>query len=412
MSKDAEEYCRRAQRLRAERRFEAAAREYEQALALPLEKRERGAVLGRLSRLVEQVYGPSQRALGLAQEAASLLEGAGGREEEWQAIAQGVAAKCLSYRNAAAGAELAERALQSLRSLEGPRSDPQLYAMTAEMLLLLEDPEGTLHWGEQYLAREGEETARAAFAPVLARAYRLAGELEAAERALTEALFRMDLCKHAAAALYYEQGLLYRTAGRLREARVALERAVAAAEYEDPARAAELWIALGELCYEEGCFAEAAEPFQRALALVPEDVSWRRYGLIWLGRCRVELGGCEQARECFAEVLASPEASEDEQLEAQRGALYAAAQQCYQSGDWRAAAKSYRQILEQCPQDDEFRRTMLLWLADCRLRLEDQAGARACYEEILASTNASEDEKRRALGDLAGLPAAGRQWVH
>jgi tetratricopeptide (TPR) repeat protein len=407
LNKDAEEYCRRAQRLRAERRFEAAARAYEEALALPLEKQERGAVMARLSRLVEQVYGPSPRALGLAQEAVSLLE-----EQDWQAIAQGVAAKCLSFRNAVDGAKLAERALDGLRKLEGRRSDPQLYAMAAEMHLLLEDPEGTLQWGERYLAREGEEASRAAFASVMARAYRLVGEFEAAERTLTEALFRMDLCKHVGAALYYEQGLLYRTAGRLREARVALERAVAAAEYEDPALSAELWIALGELCYEEGSFAEAGEQFERALALVPEDVAWRRYGLIWLGRCRVELGNCEQARECFAEVLASPEASDNEQLEAQRGALYAAAQQSYQAGDWRAAAKAYRQILEQCAQDDEFRRTMLLWLADCCARLEDQAGARACYEEILASAGASEEEKRRALGDLAGLPAAGRQWVH
>lgn len=411
-SQDVEEYCRLAKLLCAQRRFEAATRTYEQALERPLGKRERGRVLTLLSRLRQRVYGGSERALGLAQEAVSALEGAPEAPDVWamRGISQGVAALCVAFRNAAAGAERARRALADLKFAADKDLNPEVHGVGAEMYLLVEEPERAAAWGERYLLCERDEAARVAFAGALARAYRLAGRLEEAERILTEALFRLDLCKHAAAALYHEQGLLYRTAGRAREARVALERAVGAAEYEDEARSAELWVSLGELCYDEGSFAEAAEQFDRALALVPEDVGWRRYGLIWLGRCRVELGACEQARECFAEVLASPEASQEEQAEAQRGALYAEAQQFYQAGDFRTAAKAYRRILEQNPTDDEFRRTMLLWLADCCARLEDQAGARACYEEILASANASEAEKQRALGDLAGLPS-GKQWV-
>jgi tetratricopeptide (TPR) repeat protein len=282
--------------------------------------------------------------------------------------------------------------------------------MAAQMYLALDDPEGAIVWGERYLACESEEAACVEFASVLARAYRLIGRIEDAERTLTQALFQIESAKHAAASIYHEQALVYRAAGRIREARVALERAVGAEEFEDEARAAELWITLGELCYDEGNFSEAALQFEQALARIPEDIAWRRYALVWLGRCRVELEAYAEARECFAEVLASPEASPQDQQEAQRGALYAEAQQSYRAGDYRAAAKTYRKILELNPADDEFRRTMLLWLADCCARADEIAEARTCYEMILASPNAAAAEKERALEDLAALPAA-RGWV-
>jgi tetratricopeptide (TPR) repeat protein len=413
-SQEVEGFCRQAKVWCEERRFDAAARLYEQTLGLPLAKRDRGRVLALLSRLLQRVYGGSERALGMAQEAVSLLENAGETPEVWalRGISQGVAALSVAFRNGPAATVRARQALADLERAADRAVDPEVYGMGAEMCLLLEEPQSALPWGERYVAVERDEGARAAFAGTMARAYRMAGRLEEADRTLTEALFRLDLCKYAAATLYHEQGQLYRVAGRPREARVALERAVGAAAYEDQARTAELRVSLGELCYDEGNFVEAAEQFERALALVPEDLGWRRYGLIWLGRCRVEVGACEQARECFAEVLASPEASEEEQMEAQRGALYAEAQQFYQAGDFRTAAKAYHRILEQNPADDEFRRTMLLWLADCCVRLDDPVGARACYEEILASSQAVEGEKQRALADLARLPPAGRTWVH
>ncbi len=412
-SQEVGEFCRQAKVLCEERRFDAAVRLYEQTLGLPLAKRDRGRVLALLSRLLERVYGGSERALGMAQEAVSLLANAGETPEVWalRGISQGVAALSVAFRNGPAAMARARQALADLERAAEQAVNPEVYGMGAEMYLLLEEPEPALTWGQRYVAVERDEGARAAFAGTMVRAYRMAGRPDEADRTLTEALFRLDLCKYAAATLYHEQGQLYRAAGRWREARVALERAVGAAAYEDQGRTAELWVSLGELCYDEGNFAEAAEQFERALALLPEDVGWRRYGLIWLGRCRVEVGACEQARECFAEVLASPEASEEEQMEAQRGALYAEAQQFYQAGDFRTATKAYRRILEQHPADDEFRRTMLLWLADCCARLDDPAGARACYEEILGSSQAAEGEKQRALADLARLPPAGRTWV-
>jgi tetratricopeptide (TPR) repeat protein len=413
-SQEVGEFCRQAKVLCEERRFDAAARLYEKTLELALVGRDRGRVLALLSRLLQRVYGGSERALRMAQEAVSLLEKAGETPEVWalRGISRGVAALSVAFRNGPAAAVRARQALADLEPAADRGVDPEVHGMGAEMFLLLEEPEPALAWAERYVVHEKDAGARVAFAGTMARAYRMAGRLEEADRTLTGALFRLDLCKYAAAALYHEQGQLYRTAGRLREARVALERAVGAAAFEDQARTAELWVSLGELCYDEGNFVEGAEQFERALTLVPEDVGWRRYGLIWLGRCRVEVGACEQARECFAEVLASPEASEDEQMEAQRGALYAEAQQFYQAGHFRTATKAYRRILEQNPADDEFRRTMLLWLADCCARLEDAAGARGCYEEILSSSQAAEGEKQRALADLARLPPVGRTWVH
>jgi tetratricopeptide (TPR) repeat protein len=324
-------------------------------------------------------------------------------------MSQAVAASCVAFSNPEGGRERARRALADLvRAVDAGVA--RASAPLAEMHLLLAEPEEAVIWGERYMQGEPDEADRVAFSAPMARAYRLSGQAEEAERTLTEALFRIELCKHAAAGLYHEQGLLYRGAGRHREARVALERALGAVAAEDRPQSVEVRLSLGELCYDEGDFAEAVRQFEEVLNLVPADIAWRRYTLVWLGRSRVELGACEQARECFAEVLASPEATAEEQTEAQRGALYAEAQQRYQAGDFRAAAKAYRKIVDASPEDDDFRRTMLLWLADCCMRTDDPAGARACYEEILASPGATAAEKERALQDLASLPA-GKKWV-
>ncbi len=413
-SQDAAEYCALARELVRQRRFDAAVRTYEQALEAPLPAADRARVLAELSRLVQVVSGRGERPLALAAEALTLLGSGPLPRKEWavRGSAQAVAALCLAFRNPSASVDRACHALADLERAAESAPEPDLLALAGEMHLLLGEPEEALAWGGRYLSLETDACARARFGAVMARAFRLAGRLEEAERALAECLFHLEVCRYAAAALHHEQGLLYRAAGRNREARVALERAVGTAAEGDCALAAEIRISLGELCYDEGAFPDAAQHFEAALALLPDDVVWRRYALIWLGRSRGEMGACEQARECFAEVLASPEASDEEQTEAQRGALCAEAQQHYQTGDFRAAAKTYRRILDQNPADDEFRRTMLLWLADCCARTADAAGARACYEEILASSGAAPAERERALQDLAALPAAGRQWVH
>ena len=403
----AADYCAQAGELQRERRFDAAARTYEQALELPLERLDRARVLARLSLLRLELEGRAGRGAETAHQAVALL--ASGPEEPavWavRGVAWAVVALNLSFYRDALGVDLGQKALTDLERAAGPASGPEALEMAARMCLLLDRPQDAIAWGERYLTLETDPGAQAVFAAAMARALRLAGRLAEAERVLAAGLADRDLAKHAAAALYHEQGLLDRALGREREAGVAWERALGvAATYQDRALLVEAGVCLGDWCYAAGSFAEAAGHVERVLALLPEDTHWRRRALVWLGRCRTELGACGQARECFAEVLASAEASDAEQNDAHRGALCAVARSSSHSGDYRAAAKTYRRILEENPGDDEFRRAMLLWLADCCSRTGEPASARACYVEILSSPRASEAERERARGGLAALP--------
>jgi hypothetical protein len=61
-----------------------------------------------------------------------------------------------------------------------------------------------------------------------------------------------------------------------------------------------------------------------------------------------------------------------------------------------AAREAFGRLVAYKPDDDGDRHRLLLWLGHCHYRLREYAEARDCYEEVLTSAWASEDERATA----------------
>jgi tetratricopeptide (TPR) repeat protein len=112
-----------------------------------------------------------------------------------------------------------------------------------------------------------------------------------------------------------------------------------------------------------------------------------------LGRSYEAVEDHHPARDCYAEVLAAPHATEDDRSLARESLTWSLAKRHYQSGEYREAAAAFEELVSQYSNEDSKYWNAVLWLGSCHQGLEDHRKAKDCFEEVLASSCASEADK-------------------
>jgi tetratricopeptide (TPR) repeat protein len=157
---------------------------------------------------------------------------------------------------------------------------------------------------------------------------------------------------------------------------------------------------LGKIHYGVEEYREAATAFEEVIGYQSDDDRDRYNTLVWLGHCYFAIGDNGKARDCYEKVLASPHASDTDRISAQKGLVRSIAEISYQSGEHREAAEAFEQALNYYGKDDPYRPKILLSLGHCYLITGDPLKSRECYEEVLASSHASEEDKDSARKNL------------
>ncbi len=141
----------------------------------------------------------------------------------------------------------------------------------------------------------------------------------------------------------------------------------------------------GDLLYEHGDFAAAAEAFQGAVELPGEPAGVRLESLLSLGLCLNHQGLHDEASRCDREVIDSPLASAEQVAAARRNLVYAEGVRRFAEADFAAAHACFAKALTLHPGDDDFRSDILMWLGACHGQLGQYAAARDAYQDLVVN---------------------------
>jgi tetratricopeptide (TPR) repeat protein len=181
----------------------------------------------------------------------------------------------------------------------------------------------------------------------------------------------------------------------------------------NPTDAKRVWAekGLGMVYYEQGDYTKAAAAFERAIVHSKQTESEYWNIRLRLGYCYEALSEYHKATNCFEDIIESRDASELDKKSAERARARIGAKLFYENGDYEDAAAGFRKVL-QYPEDVPDRRAALLSLGRCYIAMKEYDRARESYEEVLASDNASEDEKTSARAGLSQLAALPKKSLH
>jgi len=170
----------------------------------------------------------------------------------------------------------------------------------------------------------------------------------------------------------------------------------AARHLETAAGLAEALRLSGDLLYDHGDFAMAAEAFRGAVgtAGVPEAVQLDC--LLGLGLCLDHQGLHDEAQGCHREVIASAGAS-SEQLAARRNLVHADGVRHFAEADFASAHASFAKALTLHLGDDDFRSDILMWLGACHGQLGQYATARDAYQDLVGNRSTHEAVRGQAV---------------
>ena len=180
----------------------------------------------------------------------------------------------------------------------------------------------------------------------------------------------------------------------------------------------ELGWGLAESFYNSGEFSKAASEYEALLPLYTDDDEDRSRVLLWVANCQMSLGAWEQARQCYQAVLASHGATKEQKRLATNGlaaAHWKLAESFWKSGEYSKAASECDALLALLAEDDEHHCRVLLSLGHCRMALGEHNAAKECYQALLASRVATEEQKELAkealLGEGRQLPQFLKKWL-
>lgn len=166
-------------------------------------------------------------------------------------------------------------------------------------------------------------------------------------------------------------------------------------------------IALGDALRREARFTEAEEKLEEALRTI--GVSSRQAPVIYFA-----LGMVQRSTNRFSDAIESFERAAEgwrahgSDPHSTTAVLWQLSELYYDSRDYGKAAEALRKILVYHSEDDEDHRKALVWLGHCHLAIGDVSKAQSCYEELLHSPAASEQEKAMAVEGLQAVP--GTPW--
>lgn len=155
-----------------------------------------------------------------------------------------------------------------------------------------------------------------------------------------------------------------------------------------------------------GRLGEAEEAARSALRLMRAGSAELPGILVTLGFIQRAAGRPTDARESFARALQA--VMQHQFLRHDRGLLgtiYAHLGEIdYDAREYAKAADSFRQALAQRSEDGRDRHRALIWLGDCHLAMGAKAEARSCYQQVVSSPVAADEERQHARDGLAALP--------
>jgi tetratricopeptide (TPR) repeat protein len=330
-SQELDDYRLLAKLLGSKGAHEEAAGLYRRALDLPLTHFWKAVLSLELGLLLYDAMGEEQEARPLAQDAVSLFskEPDSPRVLFGRGSAYALLAHCLWRTENSRAVEAARQALGLLERViaEAPNLGgiENAYRDSAHLQNLLGKPGSAIPLYKKALQHDLDDADRLSCLTFLSHVLRDAGRFGEAEQAIDDAFRYVGADEGGALPrLHFERGLIRRSTNRSAQAKSSFEQAREALQLpprrrEDPYFLTELHWNLGELHYESTDWREAAEEFREVLKHHPEDDPHHRDALLWLGHCYLATQDYGNARDCYEEVLASPDATEAQIGAARKG---------------------------------------------------------------------------------------------
>jgi tetratricopeptide (TPR) repeat protein len=377
---------------------------YQRALVFPLTAFKKAQLLMELGWIYYNT-GQQAKSTPLAQEALSLLSTEPKNAEVLYCLGASQALLALNEfpKDPNASTEASRLALDWLEKSIADDSDfsdkPHAYIDAALMHSMLGNVDKAVAHCEVCLKREINKNQRIPCLILYSQALQQEERFAEAEQAITQAFqygknYKAGLFHR----LYTERGKILRFTNRLAESKGNLEQALAALKsdpyfHSDAEIRGEIYFNLATVCYELGEFQEAISTYSEVLRCHSKDVPGYWTALYWLGRSYEATEDYPKARDCYADVLASPRAAEDDKTLARKELMWVIAKFDYESGRYAEAAAAFEEIVSHYTKADPDYWSTILWLAYSYEGLGVYEKARTLYEETLDSADTSDADK-------------------
>jgi len=402
-SQDPDDYRNLTDLLFPSGRYDEAIALYQQALTFPLTDFKKAQLSIELGWIYYDI-GQRAQATTLAREALSLLSTEPKSPEVLYCLGASQALLSLSHSFADpnAGTETARFAIDWLEKAIADDSDfrdkPYAYIDAARMHSMLGNMDEAIDHCEKCLGQEINQMQRISCLIVYAQCLQGKERFVEAEQAIAEAFRYGKNYKSGFYTLYMELGAIQRFTSQLTESRKSYEQALAALKsdpyfHSDAEILGEIYFNLATVCYELGEYQGAVSAYREVLRFNSKDISSYWSALYWLGRSYEAIEDHSKARDCYAEVVASRGASEDDKSLARNGLMWALAKLDYLSGKYTEAAAAFEEIVSHYTKADQDYWSTILWLAYSYEGLGVYEKARTLYEEALDSADTSDADK-------------------
>jgi MalT-like TPR region len=385
---------------------------------LPFPNLPRAALLTSLGWNVIYVTNNWEESLSLGEQAVALTEGLETIESLIaRAKAQNLIADCVSSTDSARATEVAMSALSLFGQVTNSCAtlDNQtlydVHFVAAHLNSLLGRTEEAVTQCAQAIQLAADDAEAHSCVVELGAIYRTAGRLAEARETFAKATKSAGVAPYSLVRPYWELGLTERALGKLPEARAKLQKAVELLQ-NDPAiprvYLPELLGPIAEISYELGDFDGAAKANQALVDFCPssDPLHWR--SLLWLGQCQRDLGQLEMARinaDRIAESSLAPEEDRECARVVSRDVKLNIAQSHYHAGDYASCITECEALIPQVPDADESYLALLLLLGHSYLGIRNNSSARKYYEAVLACPSASPTHRAIAERGRARLSA-------
>jgi tetratricopeptide (TPR) repeat protein len=411
-SQDPDDYRNLTDLLFPSGRYDEAIRLYRQALTLSLTRFKKAQLSMELGWIYYDIGQQAEVSL-LAHEALSLLSTEPKSAEVLYCLgaSQALLSFIESFADPKAGKETARLALgwleESIADQAEFKDKPHAFMDAARLHWLLGNTDKAIIYCEQCLGRQLNQMQRVSCLVAYAQALQGEERFVEAERAIAEAFeYGKNYKSGLLYRLYVERGNILRFTNRLPESKSSLEQALAVLKsdpyfHTDAEVLGEIHFNLATVCYELGEFQDAISAYGEVLHCHNKDVPAYCTALYWLGRSYDALEDYPKARDCYAEVVASSRATEDDKVLARKELAWLLAKLDYESGKYAEAAAAFEEIISRYTKADQDYWPAVVWLASSYEGLGDYGKARTFYEDTLASNDTSDADKAIARKGLA-----------
>lgn len=415
-SQDPDDYRNLTDLLVPSGQYDEAIALYQRALTFPLTAFKKAQLSMELG-WIHYDIGQRAQATSLAQQALSLLsnEPEGAETLYCLGASQALLSFIESFADPDAGAEAARLALgwleQSIADKSEFKDKPHALMDAAHLHWLLGNTDKVIVYCEQCLGRELNQMQRVSCLIAYAQALQGEERFVEAEHAIAEAFeYGKNYKSGLLYRLYVEQGMILRFTNRAREAMSSFEQALGVLKsdpyfHSDAEVLGEIYFNLATVSYELGEYQDAIPAYSEVLRCHAKDVPAYWTALYWQGRSYDATEDYPEARDCYAEVVASSRAAEADKVLARKELAWVLAKLNYESGKYADAAAAFEEVITHYNKSDQDYWSVILWLAYSYEGLGAYRKARAFYEELLDSSHASDADKLTARNGLPGCLA-------